>query len=134
LHSKLAVAFEISRIREQIQLQNVARCRVWASAFNIKALSDMECLNRYRFKRQDVGFVSDIIPWETALDPEGKMRIFGRRYRVDLVEATAIFLRRMATPSRWVDLQPEFGKHTAALSELFYNALELFSIQNLDLH
>jgi hypothetical protein len=44
LHSKLAVAFEIRRIREQIHLQNAARCRVWASAFNINALSDRECL------------------------------------------------------------------------------------------
>jgi hypothetical protein len=49
-----------------------------------------------------------------------------RRYHIDPVEATAIFLRRLATPSRWVDLQPEFGKHTAALSELFCHAIELF--------
>jgi hypothetical protein len=49
-----------------------------------------------------------------------------RRSRVDPVDATAIFLRRLATPSRWVDLQQEFGKNTAALSELFCHALELF--------
>jgi hypothetical protein len=126
LNCKLVVAIEICRIREQLQLQNAARCRVWASAFNINALSDRECLTRYRFKRQDVGFISDLIPWETSLDPQGKMRTMRRRYRVDPVEATAIFLRRLATPSRWVDLQQEFGKHTAALSELFYHALELF--------
>jgi hypothetical protein len=54
------------------------------------------------------------------------MRCLPRPYRVDPVEATAIFLRGLATPSRWVDLQPEFGKHTAAFSELSYHALELF--------
>jgi hypothetical protein len=126
LHFKLVVAIEICRIREQLQLRNAARCRVWVSAFNINALSNREYLTRYRFKRQDVGFVSDLIPWETSLDPQGKMRTMRRRYLVDPVEATAIFLRRLATPSCWVDLQQEFGKHTAALSELFYHALELF--------
>jgi hypothetical protein len=103
------------------------------SAFNINALSGRECLTRYRFKRHDVGFISDLFPWETSLDPQGKMRTMRRRYRVDPVEATAIFLRRLATPSRWVDLQQEFGKHTAALSKLFYHALDLFK-QSLGLH
>jgi hypothetical protein len=110
LHSKLFVAIERCRILEQSQLQNAARCRVWASAFFINALSDRECLIRYRFKRQDVGFINDLIPWKTALDPQGKMRTMRRRYRVDPVEATAILLRRLATPSRWVDLQTEFWK------------------------
>jgi hypothetical protein len=79
LHCKLVVAIEKYRIREQLQLQNAARCRVWASAFNINALSDRECLMQYRVKRQDVGFISDLIPWETSLDPQGKMRTMRRR-------------------------------------------------------
>jgi hypothetical protein len=105
LHCKLVFAIEICRIRKQLKLQNAARCRVWASVFNINVLSDRECLTRYRFKRQDVGFISDLIPWETSLDPQGNMRTMQRRYQVDTVEATAIFLQRQANPSRWVDLQ-----------------------------
>jgi hypothetical protein len=35
-------------------------------------------------------------------------------------------LRSLATPSCWIDLQIEFGKHRSALSEVFYYALELF--------
>jgi hypothetical protein len=34
-------------------------------------------------------------------------------------------LRRLATPSSWIDLQIEFGKHRSALSEVFYHVLEL---------
>jgi hypothetical protein len=54
------------------------------------------------------------------------MRISQKRYLVDPVEATAIMLRRLATASRWVDVESEFGHHRSALSEIFYHALELF--------
>jgi hypothetical protein len=42
------------------------------------------------------------------------------------METTAILLRRLSTVSRWVDLQEEFGKHSACLTEIFYHTLELF--------
>jgi hypothetical protein len=54
------------------------------------------------------------------------MRASQKRYLLDPVEATAIILRRLATASLWVDVEPEFGKHRSALSEIFYHALELF--------
>jgi hypothetical protein len=37
-----------------------------------------------------------------------------------------ILLRRLSSPSRWVDLQTEFGKRSACLTEIFYHTLELF--------
>jgi hypothetical protein len=54
------------------------------------------------------------------------MRTSQKRYLVDPVEATAIMLRRLATASRWVDVESEFGKHRSAVSETIYHALELF--------
>jgi hypothetical protein len=69
---------------------------------------------------------SGLIPWENYLDYHGRMRTRRRRYRIDPVEATAIFLRRLATVSRWVDVQDEFGKHSACLTEIFYHTIELF--------
>jgi hypothetical protein len=60
------------------------------------------------------------------------MRTSQKRYLVDPVEATAIMLRRLATASRCVDVEPEFGKHRSALSEIFYHALEFSSIANSD--
>jgi hypothetical protein len=126
IRTKIAVAFEICRLREQVELRSRARCRIWKSFFNINSLSDLECLVRYRFRRKDIGFISEIIPWVASLAPHGRMRTARRRYHVDSVEATAIFLRRLSSPSRWVDLQAEFGKHSACLTELFYHTLELF--------
>jgi hypothetical protein len=47
------------------------------------------------------------------------------RDTVDPIEATAIKLRRLSTPSRLADVQGEFGKHSSALTEIFYHTLEL---------
>jgi DDE superfamily endonuclease len=116
----------LKRLEEQIELQRLARIRIWTSSFNINSLSDLQCLQRYRFRRKDVGFIAGLIPWENGLDPNGKMRTSQKRYLVDPLESTAIMLRRLATPSRWIDLQIEFGKHRSALSEVFYHAMELF--------
>jgi hypothetical protein len=54
------------------------------------------------------------------------MRASRRIYYIDQLEATSIILRRLATPCRWVDLYEEFGKHSSALTEIFYHALEQF--------
>ena len=126
LRVKLAVTAEIRRLQEQIELQKMARCRVLKSSFNINSLSDEECLIKFRFMRKDVGLISELIPWDKCLDEQGKMRTSRRRYRIDPMEATALLLRRLSTVSRCVDLQEEFGKHSACLNETFYHTLELF--------
>jgi hypothetical protein len=115
----LAVAVEIRRLKNQVVLHDLARCRILMYSFNINALSDQECRVRYRFTREDVGLISRLIPWELSLDEFGRMRTGRRRSCIDPVEATAIMLRRMATASRWVDVQFEFGKHSACLTEIF---------------
>jgi nuclease HARBI1 len=124
--TNVALARELRRIEEQIELQHFARRRIWALSFNLNALSDLECLQRYRFKRKDVGFLATLIDWKKGIDSDGKMRNLKKRYRIDPVEATAIMLRRLSTANRLVDLQLEFGKHRSDLSEIFYHALELF--------
>jgi hypothetical protein len=68
LTSKLAVAAEIRRLREQIELQNTVRCRIAMLSFNINALSDEECLVKYRFTKNYIGFISKLIPWDSCLD------------------------------------------------------------------
>jgi DDE superfamily endonuclease len=124
--TNIVLARELRRLQEQIALQHVARKRIWASSFNLNTLSDLECLQRYRFKRKDVGFLATLIDWKKGIDSDGKMRTLRKRYLIDPVEATAIMLRRLSTANRLIDLQPEFGKHRSALSEIFYHALELF--------
>jgi hypothetical protein len=124
--NSIAVLSELRRLEEQMELQRLARTRIWTSSFNINALSDLQCLQRYRFRRNDAGFIASLIPWENGLEAEGKVRTSQKRYLADPLESTAIKLRRLATPSRWIDVQIEFGKHRSALSEIFYHALELF--------
>jgi hypothetical protein len=110
---------ELRRLNEQLDLQHLARMKVLSSTFNLNFISDLQCLQRYRFTRKDIRFLADLIPWGKRLDHEGRMRTSQKRYLVDPVEATAITLRRLATASRWVDMESEFGKHRSALSEIF---------------
>jgi hypothetical protein len=67
IRTKIAVSVEICRLLEQIELPSRARCRIWKSFFNINSLSDHECLVRYRFRRKDLGFISETIPLLTPL-------------------------------------------------------------------
>jgi hypothetical protein len=121
-----AIVNELRRLGEQIELQHLARMEVLSSNFNLNSISDLQCLQRYRFTRKDIRFIADLIPWGKRPDHEGRMRTSQKRFLLDPVEATAIMLRRLATASRWVDVEPEFGQHRSALSEIFYHALELF--------
>jgi hypothetical protein len=121
-----AIVNELRRLGEQSELQHLARMKVLSSTFNPNSISDLQCLQRCRFTRKDVRFLADLIPWGKRLDHEGRMRTSQKLYPVDPVEATAIMLRQLATASRWVDVEPEFGEHRSALSEIFYHALELF--------
>jgi hypothetical protein len=121
-----AIVNESRRLNEQLDLQHLARMKVLSSTFNLNSISDLLCLQRYRFTRKDVRFLADLIPWGKRLDHEGRMRTSQKRYLVDPVEATAIMLTRLATASCCLDVESEFGKHRSALSEIFYHALELF--------
>jgi hypothetical protein len=56
----------------------------------------------------------------------GRMRTGRRRYCIDPVDETVIMLRKMVTASRRADVQFEFGKHSACLTEIVYHTLELF--------
>jgi hypothetical protein len=116
----------IVALRSKWNCKRLARSRIWTFTFNINALSDLQSLQRYRFRRNDVGFIAGLIPWENGFDAEGKMRASQKRYLVDPLESTAIMLRRLAKPSRWIDVQIVFGNHRSALSEILYHALELF--------
>jgi hypothetical protein len=124
--SDYAIVNELRHLGEQIDLHHLARMKMLSSTFNLNSNSDIQCLRRYCFTRNDIRFLSDLIPWGKRLDHEGRMRTSQKRYLEDPVEATAFMLRRLATASRWVDEKSEFGKHRSALSEIFYRALELF--------
>jgi hypothetical protein len=49
--NSIMVLSELRRLEEQIELQRLARIKTWTSLFNINELSDLQCLQRYRFRR-----------------------------------------------------------------------------------
>jgi hypothetical protein len=102
--SSTVVLSELRRLDEQMERQRLARIKIWTSLFNRNAESDLQYLQRYRFRRNDVGFIAGLIPWENSLDPDGNMRTSQKHYLVDPMESTAIVLRRLAMPSRWIDV------------------------------
>jgi hypothetical protein len=51
---------------------------------------------------------------------------FRNGYVFEAIEATCIVLIRLATPCRLSDLEPFFGRHSSALSEIFWECLEKF--------
>jgi hypothetical protein len=131
--NNIIVLSELRRLEEQIELQRLARIKIWTSLFNINALSDLQCLQRYLFRRNDVGFIAGLIQWENGLDSEGKMSTSQKHYLVDPMESTAIILRRIATPSRWIDVQIEFGNIGPLCPRSFITPWS-FSTANLDQH
>ena len=67
LENHIAIASEIRRRKEQIELQALARKRVWDLPFNLNKLSNLQCLQRYRYRRNDVSPIAGLIPWEEGL-------------------------------------------------------------------
>ena len=47
-------------------------------------------------------------------------------YRCGALTAICIFVRRLATPCRWSDLEEKFGMHSSALSEIFREVAHCF--------
>lgn len=90
-------------------------------AFNFNALTNSDCVFNFRFEKQDIGTVVRALAW-----PEGQTHTNRNRYSVSPVLAACIFMRRMASPCRWRDLELQFGKHSSQLSEIFWEAVEAF--------
>jgi hypothetical protein len=67
IENSVAILSELKLVEEQIELQRLARIIIWTSSFNINALSDLPCLQRCRFRRKNVGFVSGLTHGRTAL-------------------------------------------------------------------
>ena len=88
-----------------------------STVFNLNAYSDLQCLQNFRFRLQEIPQISRAIDWNA-----GKTSRSG--YLCDSVTATCIVLRRLAYPCRWVDLELTFGMHSSALSESFWEAIE----------
>jgi len=90
--------------------------RVSAVAFNLNAFSQQEALNNFRFFVPDLGRLSSLLDLQVDVSR--------RRYNVSPIECLAIVLRRLASPSRWTDLELLFGRSASSLSEIFCRGVD----------
>lgn len=79
---------------------------------NFNALSEEQCLANLRFRPAHIPQIVRIINWEGPTARCG--------YTCDPVTAVCIFLRRLAYPTRWIDLESEFGMRTSKMSDIFW--------------
>lgn len=99
------------RVRAAIRRSLDRSHRVTAVVFNLNAFSSVEALTNFRFLVSDLGRLSSLLSLRVDLSR--------RRHSVTPVECLAMVLRRLASPARWADLEPFFGRSAAALSEIF---------------
>lgn len=91
-------------------------------------MSDEILLSCFRFRRQDILKLVPAIGW-----PENWSRTRRNRYSVSPLLVTCVVLRRLASPTRWADLELLFGLHKSHLSEIFWEGVLHFVAQRVDL-
>lgn len=111
----------------ELQLLDARSREIRMSSFsaNFHSLTDMGCVQLFRFRRTDIMRLVPIIAW-----PPTQRRTRYNGYATDPLMATCIVLRRLATPARWCDLELLFGKHGPQLSIIFREALGIFMREN----
>jgi hypothetical protein len=91
----------------------VPDCRI-----DLNSMSQADCRASFRFDQDEMKQIVCKFPFPEVI-------ITDKRDRVHLLEAFAIFGRRLAYPNRWCDLRKEFGQSTSALSRIFNHLLHL---------
>ena len=110
----------VESIEKRISASLRRSIRINLASFNLNAWSDDASLIDFRFLPQHVALIARI------LDFPGDRMITGRsRYNASSIEATAILLRRLASPVRWSDLEELFGRRRSALFEIYLETLRL---------
>ncbi|OWZ03864.1 hypothetical protein PHMEG_00024333 [Phytophthora megakarya] len=100
--------------------KEVLRTKIPDVRFNINAVSEKDCIDRFRFNKFQLAYLlmSFRIPAFFQLD-EG--------YRVSGIEALCIVLERMSCPARWREQVKKFGRSESNLSSIFYFVCEHIS-------
>jgi DDE superfamily endonuclease len=113
------------RRRRDLQMARSLRTRMLSRAFRLDSMSNYEVISQMRFSKRDSRAIASLIPWrETTI--RGQVRTARRRYCASKEEALCVLLSRLAMPSRVEYLEYRFFRCKAAISEIFYDALECF--------
>lgn len=107
-----------SNYKNHVERCLMLKCSIFEQTFN--HMSDHENLRLFRFKKRDVMRMAAVVRWDDV--PHKSINL----YRTTRLLGTAVFLKRLASPFRWQDLEVLFGKHAPQLSEIFWETLECF--------
>lgn len=111
----------LRELRRHERLLLTRSLRIALHEFDLDAIDDRTALREFRFPVSEIkNRVVSLIGWGL------RQHTSRNRYLCDATLATCVVLRRLASPARWEDLEPLFGKHRAQLSEIFWEALENF--------
>ena len=87
--------------------------------FILNIFSEQESLSLFRFRKAEIGTVADTLGCTAC-------RTVRNRYKCDVITASCIALRRIASPYRWSDVEFLFGMQSSCLSDVFWEVLETF--------
>jgi hypothetical protein len=113
------------RRRRDVQVSLTLRSRMLANVFNLELVSNYDVISQMRFSKRHIRYIASLIPWR-EITILGQVRTARRRYCASKEEALCILLSRLAMPSRVEDLEQRFFRCKAAITEIFYEALECF--------
>lgn len=105
-------------VRKRADIRNATQRvhAVRATSFNLAVFSTEQALSLFRFQPGHVGRLAGLL----CIDDE----TFPGRHRASCIERLCIVLRRLSSPTRWMDLEVVFGRCSSALREIFYETVE----------
>jgi len=104
------------RAQREVALSLDRRRRIGATAFNLNLFSSQEYLSLFRFLPQHLGRLADLLAINVSFPRT--------RLSVPPIDCLAIVMRRLAAPTRWVDLVELYGS-ASALCHIFYATLPM---------
>lgn len=95
---------------------------IQCNVFNINVCSNEQYLVDFRFMRDDVAKIAELC----SLKRGSTVR---NRYKIDPITATCVFLRGLAAPCRWRDLELKFFFHTCSVQTVLGNYGEFYKLK-----
>lgn len=92
--------------------------QISGTTFNLNSLSERDCLEDYRFKKQHVAMLSELTSWSCVIERN--------LYACNPLVATFIFLHRLSSMVRWCDVETRYGMFRSQIFEVFWEVTELF--------
>ena len=110
---------KIVEAKRHIQMLRRRTKQITSVTFNLNVYSDLQALRDFRFRVHEIGRVAQLMHCETYSTKTN-------RYKTNPVLSCAIVLRRLSSPTRWLDLELVFGKSGSALNEIFWETIDFF--------